>query len=536
MPTPVAMASTGGLSVVPRPASARDPRWEVPGVVNKSWAVWVPPGQDIELAGTLIKGGGIYVGPGLTAAGSPSTREPALIDPTLPVNFAKPDWTETTLQYWPSYHRLTPEVRAGFLSWLGWGRDSPTAPIGYVFLYFYGLERRSLVDADRSPVAHAELPWVLEEVERLLTIYGPANSSFASYGSRLAALVRLLVYGAPTEPPPETPQSWELPFDFSAGLGQLMSAGRPIPAEWAIAWVSAHPECYLRTPAHRCPHEFAELFCRLYADKYGEGMVISPPARPLTISYRPASQGVPTIDVVLPHLPDIGSLTAPVKELASLAAACTDALDSYSRWLGRHPDGRASLPGIALLPPILIEDRVASSELLALIEWCEGALGANPEAVADAAGLIAHWSSTATKLNKSDSGELAKLLEVKGYGIEPDVRYGGPPFQPGTVAMFRLADGRAEPPDPAWDPAAGALVRLAGSVVASWRPDPPAVELIALDLCRDAGLLAGAQAAAFAPTFHGPHRPRRFPNPPNGHSMDSPSQPARTTDACSSTS
>ena len=89
--------------------------------------------------------------------------------------FPAPDWAGACLGYWPSYDQLTPEGRAAYLSWLSWQRSAPNFPIGYVFLYFYGLERRALIDGSMSPVAQQERLWILGEVERLLTIYGPEN-------------------------------------------------------------------------------------------------------------------------------------------------------------------------------------------------------------------------------------------------------------------------------------------------------------------------------------------------------------------------
>ena len=68
----------------------------------------------------------------------------SLIDPTLSVS-PRGDPDGTTLGYWPSYATLDPRARRTYLEWLVAGRPGG-APIGYVFLYFYGLERRLIVD------------------------------------------------------------------------------------------------------------------------------------------------------------------------------------------------------------------------------------------------------------------------------------------------------------------------------------------------------------------------------------------------------
>src|SRR5690606_474204 len=46
---------------------------------------WIPSGETVQVAGTIIEGGMLYVGRFLTSVGSPHTKEPALIDPSLRV-------------------------------------------------------------------------------------------------------------------------------------------------------------------------------------------------------------------------------------------------------------------------------------------------------------------------------------------------------------------------------------------------------------------------------------------------------------------
>ena len=59
----------------------------------------------------------------------------------------RPDWEGRGLSYWPAYASIPSASRAAYLGWLADGRRFPAAPIGYVFLFFYGLERRTLVAA-----------------------------------------------------------------------------------------------------------------------------------------------------------------------------------------------------------------------------------------------------------------------------------------------------------------------------------------------------------------------------------------------------
>ena len=253
--------------------------------------MWIPAGQSVYAGGQAIPGGLIYAGSGL-AAEKGGMPEPSLIDPRLPVELRMPDYTGAKMDYWPSYSRIPPDCRAAYLLWLLDGRRAPGAYIGYIFLYFYGLERRLLVDSQQSPAARAEHPALVREVERLLRIYG-GNGSFSGYAGNLLRFLSLA--GGPRRylsAPPVQDDGWELPFELRLGLGQLAADGRPVPVAWALAWVRLHPAAWLRTPASRCPEEFDELFSRRYREQFGDGMILEPGGQLLKSGYRPASPGI----------------------------------------------------------------------------------------------------------------------------------------------------------------------------------------------------------------------------------------------------
>jgi hypothetical protein len=207
------------------------------------------------VGGYVIPGGFVYVGRGLTGekGGRP---DPALIDPGLPVDPRSPDYAGTQMDYWPSYSAILPRCRAAYLHWLLDGRRALGAYIGYVFLYFYGLERRLLVDPQWSPTARSERPALIAEVQRLLQIYG-ANSSFSGYAESLLRFLSLGDGGRRyLSAPPVQQEGSGPPLELRLGLGQLAADGRPLPAAWALAWLRLHPAAWLRTPATRCPDEF----------------------------------------------------------------------------------------------------------------------------------------------------------------------------------------------------------------------------------------------------------------------------------------
>jgi tellurite resistance protein len=391
--------------------------------------------------------------------------EPALIDPGLPVDTRAPDYAGTKMGYWPSYSSIPPECRASYLHWLVDGRRAPGAYIGYVFLYFYGLERRLLVDSQSSLAARAEHPALVREVERLLRIYG-ANGSFSGYAGNLLRFLSLA--GGPRlylSAPPEEREGWELPFELRLGLGQLAADARPVPAAWALAWVRLHPAAWLRTPAARCPDEFDELFTRRYRERFGDGMMLKRGGPLLQAEYRPASPGISSRDLPAGlRIPDAGNAEAPLGKLRDLASAVCTELDAYSRYLGRHPGAARTAGALALLPPGL--ERPASAAAQAFVNWARSSLERADQATVPAADLLAHWSSASAGDGspKAEAELLARALERSGVGMEPDVRFGGPaPAAPTQVVLFRRAAEITTAPSAGYT-AAATLIELSTAV------------------------------------------------------------------------
>ena len=100
-------------------------------------------GRSLTIAGYELQGGLLYVGKELGRQDSAGV-ENCLINPSLSV--VDPRGTTPEVPYYPSYSALEPRARGGYLQWLASGRSHPDADIGYVFLYFYGLERRLMLD------------------------------------------------------------------------------------------------------------------------------------------------------------------------------------------------------------------------------------------------------------------------------------------------------------------------------------------------------------------------------------------------------
>jgi len=429
---------------------------------------WVPAGQSVTIDGRQI-GGMVYFGSGLKPVSTYRNGiEPALLDPRRKVSWSKPDLLGRLMPYWPSYYEMDPACRAAYLQWLVQGRQDPAVSIGYVFLFFYGIERRVLVDAQISDWARAEIDGLLAEVERLLQIYG-GNHSFRGYAGSFLDSARFLHrrIDPATLRPPWSWNRWSIPLSLKIGLGALAAKGTPIPAEWAYSWVINVPEIRLRTPAQRCPEEFEELFKIRYTEAFPMGGLRVVPAKiPILSEYRPASSTFSNpVSLRFLDLPDVTVLGTPLRKLQEIVDVTLQELDVYSRWVWRKAD-TGSPAALALLPPELARRR-DSAEARCFVKWIESTLGGGGAVLVSGADLMEQWPcQTEGRLSRRDAEVLATFLGQRGYGLEPDVRLGGPSPGSGPAVVFRLGEEDAGEPGAAYH-AAAVLLQLAVTVSAA---------------------------------------------------------------------
>lgn len=398
---------------------------------------WLPKGESVNIGGLSIGGGMIYLG---SPDASPWNALKCVVDPTLPVAPSRPDVSGEQMNYWPSYSLMQPSSRLAYLQWLASDRSDPDAYIGYVFLYFYGLEQRLLKEG-----SSAEADTIIAEVDRLRSIYGK-NHSFHRYSTAFIDAATLLKDQALEErpPAPRMDSGYEIPIGLRINLGALLEAGNPLNADWMLAWYLAHPETRLRTPARRAFDEFCQLFRLRFDATYPEGLRVTPPkARIGKIPYRSASADFDArLDGSFANFPDVTRLMKPVTQAGEIADRCTTDLESYSRFLGRSaPDARESLQAKFLLPRDLL--MAAGEDVDNVRKWLDSA-GVVP--VGTALGRVGIAAKDGT-IGKADARGLAEAVERLGFGVEPDVRLGGrTPKVDDSVVIFRLPDGELEQP------------------------------------------------------------------------------------------
>lgn len=431
------------------------------------------------MAGYDIFGGFIYIGQYLPSA--VGTIEPALINPALHLGSDQGDRSGHDLDPAPSYHLMSPDSRAAYLAWLAGGRRRADVPVGFVSLFFSGLERRVLVDSADDPAVRGELPAIAAEVRRLLAARLPGGNSFNAYASAFLGVLDLLC--APTWRPGGSPPSgappapcldrWPVPMALRVALAGFAVTGRPVPADWARSWAWYHPSLFPRTPQTRCAREFENLFAVRYTRQFAAGLVPQTAARPpIRIGYSPASPGIDAVVLDRPDLPDVLEEPKATRELGALVDSVTDALTPYSRWLARTPGGHGSLASTALLPADLLDQD--PGPLRHLLTWANAHLDGQSAAVIDASEFSAFWSTAnPAGMSRDEATSLALILARVGLGVEPDVRFGGPALAPGPAVLFRLDREAADAPSSGYL-AATTMLHLAAAVALATdgRSDP----------------------------------------------------------------
>jgi uncharacterized tellurite resistance protein B-like protein len=396
---------------------------------------WLPKGREVGVAGFKISGGLIYVGRGLPSLNRQSI-EPALVDPALPVVRTAANCHERMLDYWSSYRFARPEARASYLQWHETGRSDPEADVGYVFLYFYGLERRALSDPAVDQSAIAETPMILDEVRRLRSIYS-TNRSFDRYSSAFLDYlesVEEVRNGSTGQGHPPALERGNLTFSLRKGLGSFASTGESLPASWAFAWFHNDPRTRIPGPVERCSKQFEALFTHEYERRFAPGIILPSNKTRMRITYKPASASFGRLLSETLDLPDVAVLSTTYSKLNAVAQDCFERLDAFGRFIGRNGDSEVSVEAIVLQPAILWPDPVKPR-----LDRMKSEIGSNGEPkVIKLSELIACFGDV-TPISKTAFASLAAGLADIGIGIAPDVRVGGvAPAIGDLIALYQI--------------------------------------------------------------------------------------------------
>ncbi|POZ49697.1 tellurium resistance protein [Methylovulum psychrotolerans] len=459
-PAPPPAPTQNVAQQMPKPLSTDNGAGNVPESGNLS-GYWQSQGTAVTVAYVTVQTGLLYFGSDLRSIGSRAKIEPALINPKLPIGkLTAANYRQPLLPYELSYSEFSPTARAAYLKWLEQGRNDPLASISYVFLYFYGLERRALVDATTDPAAKAELPNIIQAAERLLETYRD-NAYFSGYATRFLAFVKFdspetctlkqYLAAAPDLKPAARPLS--LPLNVKLALGQLAVDKVPVPACWAYAWLMADTNIRLKTPAHRCSAAFKQLFTDKYSESFGNGMRLPVNKTKIKASYYTASPSFSYRDLEKKlDIPDVTVLTSCTHKLQALADECAARLSAYSRFLGRNPDQENTSTALLELPYTLwpegqkqplqvFRQTLAASQTPIELQFAQLKAG------------LPDWHT----LSKPSMTAFINRLAEAGLGMEPDPQFGGGITHEGSNVVLFLDSGPQLTPSAHYSAAALAL-------------------------------------------------------------------------------
>ena len=383
---------------------------------------WIGKYQEVKVHGRTLRGF-LYVGERMESLRGYS-QEPALVNDSLPAakpsNNASGFYIDDTLGYWPSYGSLSKECRGAYLDWLATDRDMKNSPIGFVFIYFNGLERFVIENSKEIESNRIHFEHIYNEVLRLNQSFS-SSRSFYSYSSNFLELMYLLkpdFFESRKNELPPTRQS----LLFKSRLAEQVVATQTVDELLALEWIKNTEQYSLRTAARRCEVEFDSLFKIYFKHKYPDGMVVKPNKTKLSAEYYPANNGIPSVKITLDGLPDPSILKGPVNKLIPIADRVTEELASYSRYLGKADTTKDDLAALMLLPRA-----IANSQPSPLVEtfkaWAQTIISES-QGLTDVAEF---WLQTGLPkpkaINKKESELICSLADFANVGVAPDLRY-----------------------------------------------------------------------------------------------------------------
>lgn len=387
---------------------------------------WFGKDEELKVADFVLKGPCVYASSGSMHGRRADPSEILIGAPVTSVSDQSHD-----LGYWPWYSGLSPGQRKYYLSWLASGRASLPISDGYLFLYYYGIERRMLVDkADRA--------WGLQEVVRLRKLDQPrigtsAGRSFRTYSTGLLwfeiARTPSLFDEKSFDRVMRLTERWT-PELMTAPLAWLASKERALPPTMARHIAASDPTAQRSVVTKRVPEEFNELFETRYRETFGgEGLMLKVSKRPAWHTYRPASGGLGEMRVEVPNpmgirsqfkkLPDIwNSCIADLRKLSKVSSSLNSDRLTADAWEAMPDELRAD-----------VDHPLAASVAEILSGFANAREGGEdaPERSATAMVPVGRFAELVgierrPTLTATQSRKVATTLEHTGYGVVPDAR------------------------------------------------------------------------------------------------------------------
>jgi hypothetical protein len=282
-------AKAAPLQQQPTPTSYRSPyqrqqsHYGVPPVISRvslrAELTWCEPERLVQIGSISFNSGLVYLCDGFS-------DEPSAINTMLPV--ARSGDGAEKLPYYPSYSQFSPAQRTCYLQWLAAGRtdaNPASRDFGYLFTFFYGLERRLFIDEDHSESLATAAATILQEyaafgVSHSLSNYFSSYLHFWGFTQGAARYAQLWpwIVGLPNSILREDA--------VRLVLHSLSAWGKPLPAEVAFDVMLNNPEVVKPSIAlrkHGSP--FHELFLARFREALPNGAPLINPGTSSKVEY-----------------------------------------------------------------------------------------------------------------------------------------------------------------------------------------------------------------------------------------------------------
>lgn len=335
-----------------------------------------------------------------------------IIDPSLPLGVAA---AAEPLGYWPSYQSISPNCRKRYLEWLGAGKRAADIDIGYVFLYFYGLERRLILEAPPA----TEMEALSRELQRLRSLYS-GNGSFNGYSARLLAAVSFLCDAKSCDSDVFVPDlafaGGAMPPGLKLAIAREVVSGRPLEFELAAAALIGMRDFWAshRQVLDHARQPFLYVLQTRFTAAFPSGFLVrNRKDSQLAVTYRGASAGL-YVDLAaqagLKGLPDPEALTW--TKLLNVGEGVANELAPLAKLLAYYPTRAKSLAALVNCPAELRESIAVDSR-----RWVDALTLPAPVAF----GPLAKHAIGAenTKWTVRHRRQISEALAAVGYSMEP---------------------------------------------------------------------------------------------------------------------
>jgi len=295
--------------------------------------VWLPSSQTLTHPNTgLDLPGPLYYSQSPVSEDRYGVSEPSTIVLSLPVS-SKPSYLD--FGYWPSYSSIDSGQRRAYLEWIASGRKSEPPFIGYIFIYFYGLERRLIVDEahDRElfDIAYELFKNYRHTFQsRSFNKYLSQFLHFAAWrlgeDSYAILLNRLL----------EDDKVYVRDHSLNLALSYYCERQVPLPPKLAIHAIQVLPETKRSVVFKRANKEFLQLFNSKYEALPDDGFIPKSSKRKLYFHYEKATATLPSNKCSPFRILDVLGLPSQFKPLTRIWNQCVDELSGFSRAVGKQ--------------------------------------------------------------------------------------------------------------------------------------------------------------------------------------------------------